>query len=187
MSTIVGKGSRKVDVTVKVGSGVNEYRVCVVAWLDPGGNIQVQLAPEKNGSATEEETALRMLQRDPSSVLRQVNKALHASGVTGVAADAELVEAKVVPGPNVPLHKNDPRITPDFLATLVVAARSGYGSDYEVEHFVKHIFNLAGVTIPDEAMLVPFTSDELEAAEQLDGTAPTIDGVLPQVVSPEIH
>lgn len=171
---------KKVEVVVKVGSGVNEYKVNVIAWMESSGNVKVHLAAGQNGSSSQEETALRMLQRDPASVLKQVNKALAAAGYDNIDQNAELVDAKVLPGPTVPLHKNDPRLTPDFLATLVVAARSGYGADYEVEHFVKHVFNLAGVTITDDAMLVPFTLEQMDAAEQLDGKAPTVDGVMPQ-------
>lgn len=162
---------KETEVSVVVGDGVNAYSVHVLASMSKAGGVEIKLAPGKNGNANMEEVALRKLQAHPNEALKQVMKAMVSAGVEGADEKIELASSALVPGPNVPLHKHDARLSPDFLATVLCAYRSCILTWPDVRVF----FEMAGVELPAQSEM--FTDAELKAADLLDGDGPAADGV----------
>lgn len=137
----------KMPVVVTIG----DRAVDIFVSRSMGGDLDVQMQHEETS-----DDDLRAIQSNPQEALKQINAALKAAGHP-VPDNSDIVD-----GPNVPLKQNDIRLSPGFLQTLVVCARSiGHGVDYvEVQDFLQQIFTQAGIPIPTNAQLEPFPIDE---------------------------
>lgn len=149
----------QMDVTLVFHEGTPEaYRLPIVASRDADGNLMAEMKEQ-------DDNAHAYLNNNAETVLQQINAAFKGAGHEVPDDAGHILDL------GAPIRKNDPRLSATFLTILVAAARTHMASDLwcnqyaGTQQFLRHVFFMAGMPMPEDSELDPFPAKDAESVD----------------------